>query len=96
MDCNSYSYAPTMLDGESVMAHHENDDMYIELYKWGNLFVVSAWSYDGSMDVYETFRDQRAASLLYDYIVEHYSDTPPGDELNDCISALHQKYGSVA
>ena len=91
MDCNSYSYAPDMLDGEPPIARHENDDMKAKLYRWARGFIVSAWSYDGSLDVYEYFpaEQREKAEQIYAYIVENYDRTPPGDELEAYIAELH-------
>ena len=91
MDCNSYSYAPHMLDGEDRIAAYENDDMSAELEIYGKIFTVTAYSYDGSMDIYETFRDLDRARELYNYILEQHSDTPPGGELKRYIRKLQRE-----
>lgn len=98
MDCNSYSYAPTMLDGErNMLAKYENDDMQIELEQVGaRAFTVWAFSYDGSMDVSEEFSDRAPAEQLYRFIRDSYSNTPPGDELEAYIAALPGRYGGAA
>lgn len=90
MDCNSYSYAPEMLDGEPPIERYENDDMNAELRRWSGGVVVSAFSYDGSLDVDEYFpaEQREKAERLYAYIVESYRDTPPGDELEAYIDEL--------
>ena len=89
MDCNSYSYAPSMLDGDrEYIERYENDDMQAELECMGNVYSVWAMSYDGELDVAEEFTSLSAATSLYEYIVENYSDTPPGDELQDFIRNL--------
>ena len=89
MDCGNYSYAPSMLDGgREILNSYENDDMRAELERVDNVYCVWAFSYDGSMDISEEFSDRSAAEKLYDYIVTNYSDTPPGDELQDFIRDL--------
>ena len=92
MDCNSYSYTPYMLDERrEIIQRYENDDMQIELEQIGNCYSVWAFSYDGSMDVAEEFSDREQAEQLYDFIVENYSDTPPGDELDEYIDSLRRE-----
>ena len=89
MDCNSYSYAPSMLDGgREYIKRYENDDMQAELERVGDVYSVWAMSYDGELDVAEEFSSLSAATSLYEYIVENYSDTPPRDELQDFIRDL--------
>ena len=97
MDCNSYSYAPTMLDGEeNYLARYSNDDMEIELVQdGGKCFTVWAYSYDGSMDVYEEFFTRESAERLYMFIRKNYTSAPPGTELMDFISALPNRYGGA-
>ena len=96
MDCNSYSYAPTMLQGpEAIISRYENDDMQIELEQIGrSSFSVWAFSYDGGLDVYEEFYVLEPAQMLYDFIRGNYSDTPPGPELTAFIEALPDRYGN--
>lgn len=90
MDCNSYSYAPYMLDEDrSYIKRYENDDMEVELDP--KRVDVWAFSYDGSMDVYEIFKTLEAAQAFFDLIVENYSSTPPGDELEELIRAAHEE-----
>ena len=95
MDCNSYSYAPTMLHGpEAIMDSYENDDMQMELEQIDrHSFSVWAFSYDGDLDVYEEFYALEPAQKLYDYIRDNYSDTPPGPELAAFIDELPDRYG---
>ena len=89
MDCNSYSYAPSMLDGGSeYINRYENDDMRIELERSNGVYIVWAFSYDGQLDVFEEFSSLSAASSLYDFIMNNYTDTPPGEELQDFIRNL--------
>lgn len=91
MDCNSYSYAPYMLDGEkSALAYYENDDMYVEMHRRSdNCFWVYALSYDGDLEVSEEFSSQDKAARLYDFIYDNFTSGPPvGDELNDFIRDL--------
>ena len=90
MDCNSYSYAPHMLD-EPVIEHYENDDVHIELFEWAHSYVVEAYRFDGSMEVYELFDALETAQKLYKYIMDNYSDTPPGWELDVYIKSLHRR-----
>ena len=72
MDCNSYSYAPHMLDKEhEQIAYYENDDMYMELEHYGRVYCCSAYSYDGQLDVAEEFSSPDKAQRLYDFIHEN-------------------------
>lgn len=98
MDCNSYSYAPTMLDeDQDTLASYKNDDMEVELAHDGpTWFQVWAFSYDGSMDVFEAFYERGPAETLYNFIKENYSDTPPGDELDAFIESLPNRHGGAA
>ena len=92
MDCNNYSYAPTMLQEDNTILSYENDDMtaYIEQQRQYNYFVfwVSAYSYDGQLEVAESYRDILTAKKLYDFIINNYTDTPPGEELQTFIDSL--------
>ena len=89
MDCNSYSYAPTMLDEKHrQIAYYENDDMYMELEQIGDVFCCSAYSWDGDLDVCEEFSALSKAAKLYEFIEQNYTDTPPGDELDEFIHNL--------
>lgn len=89
MDCNSYSYAPSMLDSEhKQIAYYENDDMYMELEQSGDVYCVSAYSYDGSLDVGEELSTLSKAAKLYEFIYDNYTSSPPGDELEDFIREL--------
>lgn len=90
MDCNNYSYAPHMLESyENLEELYENDDMQIELNNCGNsIFSVWAFSYDGSLDVFEEFSNIAQARHLYDYIVENYADNAPGEELYNYIEEV--------
>lgn len=91
MDCNSYSYAPTMLDCEkNYLARFENDDMYIELENFHGSFTVYAFSYDGDLDVYEMFSDENQARILYQFILDNYTYSPPGPELEEFIFQMKQ------
>ena len=93
MDCNSYSYtAPGFgVDYPAPVAEYRNDDMSAEITtqngcNGAKVYNVWAGSYDGSMDVYESFRTVEAARALYDHIVTNYTDTPPiTAELNKAI-----------
>ena len=88
MDCNSYSYAPYMLDKEHErIAYYENDDMYMELERVEHTFCVSAYSYDGSLDVAEEYRTFEQAAKLYRFCAA-YRSGPPGDELQEFINSL--------
>jgi len=99
MDCNSYSYAPTMLDeDQDTLASYKNDDMEVCLECIGPRqrlpeYHVWAFSYDGQLDVAELFFDRAPAERLYNFIRENYSDTPPGDELGAFIESLPNRYG---
>lgn len=97
MDCNSYSYAPTMLDERNnTLARYVNDDMEIELVQDGpRWFQLWAFSYDGSLDVFEAFYEREPAEQLYNYICENYTDTPPGPELEAFIAALPDRHGGT-
>lgn len=91
MDCNSYSYAPTILDGPPPLEAYENDDMSAELETWAGGYNVTAYSYDGTLDVYEYFRSIDAARSLYEHIRENYADTPPDKpHLNKAIRDAHK------
>ena len=99
MDCNSYSYtAPGFgVDYPAPVAEYRNDDMSAEIttqsgYNGATVYNVWAGSYDGSMDIYETFHTVEAARALYDHIVTNYTDTPPMKrELNKVIRAAHRR-----
>lgn len=100
MDCNSYSYAPHMLENKPVIATYENDDMYSSIDaaargnigEWINGYEVYSGSYDGSLEVCEFFRTIDAARFLHDSIVERYHFTPPESkrELRKLINAAHR------
>ena len=86
MDCNSYSYAPHMLDGkENYIESYEHGDMSstIEESARGNIghwergYTVWAGSYDGSLDVCEFYRTIKAARFLHSAIVDNFSDSAP-------------------
>lgn len=86
MDCNSYSYAPTMLeDSKPYIEEYENDDMSATIEEsargnigqWENGFTVWANSWDGSLNVCEFYHTIDAARFLYNAIVDNFSDTAP-------------------
>ena len=99
MDCNSYSYAPSMLNSDSdYIERYENDDMMVDItigYKgiggaWAECYYVTAYSYDGSLDVSERFNSLYYARVLYSEIIERYSYTPPdSDDLERLIDSIH-------
>ena len=97
MDCNSYSYtAPGFgVDRPAPVVEYRNDDMSAEIttqrgYNGATVYNVWAGSYDGSMDVYESFRTLDAARALYDHIMDNYTDTPPiASVLNKAIREAH-------
>lgn len=97
MDCNTYSYtAPGFgVDYLAPVAEYHNDDMSAEIttqhgYNDATVYNVWAYSYDGSMDVYETFSALEAAHTLYNHIVNNYSHiTPNKRELRQAIRAAH-------
>ena len=94
MDCNSYSYAPYMLDeGEGIIDRYENDDMHAELEQCGkNWFTVYAYSYDGSFEVAEWFYTEERAKRLYEHIVNNYSGSRPMDgEIEQFIENLRRE-----
>ena len=97
MDCNSFSYAPTMLDApENTLNSYKNDDMEIELTHDGpGCFTVWAFSYDGDLDVFEEFPELEPAQKLYDFICENYTASPPGPELTAFIEALPDRHGGT-
>lgn len=97
MDCNSFSYAPSMLRGpETGVARFANDDMEIELTRDGpGCFTVWAFSYDGDLDVFEDFPELEPAQKLYDFICENYTASPPGPELAAFIEALPERHGGT-
>ena len=77
MDCNNYSYAPTMLENNNIIKEYRSDDMRIRIETQQNSLFVWAYSYDGELDVFERFnRLENALSLFY-HIGENYSVTPP-------------------
>ena len=90
MDCNSYSYAPYMLSKrESLEEVFENDDIVVELNNCGErIFSVWAFSYDGSMDVFEEFSNIAQARQLYDYIIGNCADNVQGEELYNYIEEV--------
>ena len=90
MDINSYSYAPYMLEEDCPrIAYYENDDMYAEIYvRFGKYYNVYAFSYGGELDVSEEFSDEDKARRLYDFIIDNYTSSPPGEELDDFIRDL--------
>lgn len=96
MDINNYSYAPHLLDNEKVL-NYSNDDMYIYIEKDGyGGFLVFACSYDGQLEVCETFRAFTSATALYNHIISSYSDTPPDDkELSAMIYSLHNNINEI-
>lgn len=86
MDCNSYSYAPYMLeDNTAYIEQYENDDMSATIEKaargnvghWEDGYIVYGTSYDGSLDICEFFRTIDAARHIYNEIVNRYSFSPP-------------------
>lgn len=97
MDISSYSYtAPGFgVDSQAPVAEYRNDDMSAEIttqrgYNGATVYNVWAGSYDGSMNVYESFRTVEAARALYDHIMGNYTDTPPiASELNKAIRKAH-------
>ena len=93
MDCNSYSYtAPGFgVENNPPLLKISNDDMQAELTRHATYFSVWAYSYDGQLDVYETFTTENAAQQLYNHIATNYSSTPPSKrELNKAIRAAHK------
>lgn len=111
MDINSYSYtAPGFgVDYEKPIAEYSNDDMNATLDKWSNQYsaapsnsryndyIVIAGSYDGQMDISETFKRLDTARALYDHIVTNYHDTPPVKrDLRKYINSLHRLEKGVA
>lgn len=106
MDCNNYSYtAPGFgVDNAAPIMEHRNDDMQAILDHWENQYnaspnhpnrgkyIVSAWSYDGQMEIDELFTTEDAARKLYNHIITNYTDTPPiKRELNKAIRAAHKE-----
>ena len=82
MDCGNYSYAPTMLDGDSTQtAYFENDDMYSEVTFYARHYWVYAMSYDGTLEISGCFKCKETAVDLHNFIVANFADTPP--ESND-------------
>lgn len=77
MDCNSYSYAPHMLeDSKPYLEEYENDDMWCMLEKTYG-YTVCANSYDGTLDICESYQTIEAARFLYTAIVDNFSDSAP-------------------
>ena len=92
MDCNSYSYAPHMLD-EEYLLYYQNDDMCVHVAKDRaydkKFFWLSAYSYGPGFDVGERIDDEETARELFNYIKDNYSDTPPdNDELNAYVLSV--------
>lgn len=83
MDINSYSYSPGILDEDSTIARYDNDDMTAYIDNSGTksnpCFWVSAYSYDGDLEISESFKNETTAKSVFNYIVDNYSDTPPAD-----------------
>ena len=93
MDCNSYSYTASGfgVDYKAPLMEIRNDDMEAEIDRHGEYYSVWAYSYDGQLDVYETFNTEHAAQQLYNHIATNYSRTPPSKrELNKAIGATHK------
>ena len=104
MDCNNYSYAPEMIGNDDYIESYENDDMMADItigYRgtgngWAKCFYVSAFSYDGTLDVSERFNTLYHAHRLYSEIVERYSTTPPDeDELSALIEKIRKEEGAA-
>ena len=83
MDINSYSYTPHILDEETLL-ENVNDDTCISLRKDRRysliFYTITAYSYDGQMDIYEEYRDRKQATNRYNYIVDNYADSVPPEE----------------
>lgn len=105
MDINNYSYTgPDFgVDYDNPINEYRNDDMNAILDYWYNQYnaapnhpnndkyIVSASSYDGSMDIWEMFTTLDAAKTLYNHIIENYKHTPPiKRELRKYINSLHR------
>lgn len=92
MDCNSYSYTPYMLDGESeYINQYENDDMQCEVYYYAHHFWIYAMSYDGTLETAECYKQKDNAVFLYNFIVENYAHCQPEyNVLNELIRRLHR------
>ena len=90
---NNYSYAPTMLEENNKILSYENGDMYAYIEQERQysslIFYVSAFSYDGQLEVAESYKDILTAKKLYDYIIKNYTNTPPGEELQTFIDSLN-------
>ena len=94
MDCNSYSYtAPGFgVEDNPPLLKISNDDMQAELTRHATYFSVWAYSYDGQLDVYETFNTENAARTLYNHIMYNYTTTPPDRRtLNKAIRNAHRE-----
>lgn len=85
------------VDYPAPVAEYHNDDMSAEIttqrgYNCSTVYNVWAGSYDGDLDVYESFNTVEAARALYDHIVTNYKHTPPMKrELNKVIRAAHRR-----
>ena len=91
MDCNSYSYAPHMLEGE-IISRYSNDDMYIRHTRHDNKSVISSYSYDGNLDTYDEFTNPTIAAELFAHIVTNYAHAAPDNRrLNAYIKRLHRQ-----
>lgn len=96
MDINNYSFAPYILDTEEeYIERYENDDMQIEFWKEGrkgrDVYIIWSYSYDGSLDVSETFKTEEGGRALYNIIFNNYIGSPPDDEiLQEQIAHCHR------
>ena len=106
MDCNNYSYtAPGFgVDETAPILEYHNDDMRALFDYWRNQYdatpnhprhndyIVSAWSYDGQLEVDEVFTHAEPARKLYTHIITNYSHTPPTKRaLNAAIRQAHKQ-----
>lgn len=91
MDINNYSYAPTLCIDNDIR-FFDNDDIVVYVNKERNynhyIYWLTAYSYDGSLDVSECFKNESAAVSVFDYIKNMYADTIPNDntELQEVVN----------
>lgn len=96
MDINNYSYTPYILDTEEQddENHFSSDDIEVSIEYTGSPsnYWVTAFSYDGQMNIDECFKLEDNAKELFNHIKDNYSSTVPNKrELNKFIYKLHNR-----
>ena len=78
MSTNNYNFCPTMTGDDTTVLNYENDDMRVTItQRPDGKFAVDSWSFDGQLEVYETFFSVSAAKNLFYHIKEHYAFSVP-------------------